>query len=233
MYDLFGAPGFLGAYNCGPGCYADYVAGKRRLPGETRNYIAAISPSLRGNDPGRTAVAAIQVPVQVVSVPVTVTPVAVAPITPPPGRDMSVVSVAIPAPVLDASPVPAAGITIAQIPDQAAVAATSAQPHPVGERKPISAAKSSAPPNQPVAATGTWGVQVGAFRSPEDSRKAVDNTRRRASDLLAGTRMQIAPISAGEETLYRAQIIGIAEAEATEVCKRLTSAGQPCIRVSG
>ncbi|XKH39172.1 lytic transglycosylase domain-containing protein [Azospirillum doebereinerae] len=29
MYNLFGAPGFLGAYNCGPGCYGDYLAGKR------------------------------------------------------------------------------------------------------------------------------------------------------------------------------------------------------------
>src|SRR5690349_10976066 len=43
MYDQFGAPGFLGAYNCGPACYADYMAGIRRLPSETRNYIAMIS----------------------------------------------------------------------------------------------------------------------------------------------------------------------------------------------
>ena len=46
MYNLFGAPGFLGAYNCGPGCYGDYLAGKRGLPGETRRYIAAVGPRL-------------------------------------------------------------------------------------------------------------------------------------------------------------------------------------------
>ncbi len=46
MYNLFGAPGFLGAYNCGPGCYGDYLAGNRRLPAETRNYIASVAPRL-------------------------------------------------------------------------------------------------------------------------------------------------------------------------------------------
>src|SRR3546814_5561931 len=34
MYDLYGAPGFLAAYNCGPGCYGDHLAGRRGLPGE-------------------------------------------------------------------------------------------------------------------------------------------------------------------------------------------------------
>src|SRR5690242_3840096 len=43
LYDLFGAPGFLGAYNCGPGCYGDYLAGKRRLPAEVWSYIAVLS----------------------------------------------------------------------------------------------------------------------------------------------------------------------------------------------
>lgn len=46
MYNLFGAPGFLGAYNCGPGCYGDYLAGNRSLPGETRRYLAAVGPRL-------------------------------------------------------------------------------------------------------------------------------------------------------------------------------------------
>jgi len=46
MYNLFGAPGFLGAYNCGPGCYGDYLAGYRTLPQETRQYIAAVGPRL-------------------------------------------------------------------------------------------------------------------------------------------------------------------------------------------
>jgi len=51
MYDLFGAPGFLAAYNCGPACYAGHLAGKQKLPRETRQYIAALTPVLRGSAP--------------------------------------------------------------------------------------------------------------------------------------------------------------------------------------
>nr|WP_209990044.1 lytic transglycosylase domain-containing protein [Azospirillum picis] len=51
MYDLFGAPGFLAAYNCGPACYAQHLAGKQRLPRETRMYLAALTPALRGSAP--------------------------------------------------------------------------------------------------------------------------------------------------------------------------------------
>src|SRR5690349_19775333 len=55
LYDLFDAPGFLGAYNCGPGCYGDYLAGKRRLPAEVWSYIAVLSPSLKGAKPAAAA----------------------------------------------------------------------------------------------------------------------------------------------------------------------------------
>lgn len=51
MYDLFGAPGFLAAYNCGPTCYANHLAGKQGLPRETRNYVAALTPVVRNGTP--------------------------------------------------------------------------------------------------------------------------------------------------------------------------------------
>lgn len=43
MYDRFGYPGLFGAYNAGPGRYAAWLAGKRRLPSETRAYIASVA----------------------------------------------------------------------------------------------------------------------------------------------------------------------------------------------
>jgi soluble lytic murein transglycosylase-like protein len=42
MYDRFGYPGLFGAYNAGPGAYASYLAGKRRLPNETSAYLALV-----------------------------------------------------------------------------------------------------------------------------------------------------------------------------------------------
>lgn len=45
MYDRFGYPGLFGAYNAGPGAYAAWLAGNRRLPGETAAYLGAVGGS--------------------------------------------------------------------------------------------------------------------------------------------------------------------------------------------
>jgi hypothetical protein len=49
MYDQFGSPAFLAAYNAGPQRVADYMAGRSNLPNETVNYLASITPHL-GNE---------------------------------------------------------------------------------------------------------------------------------------------------------------------------------------
>lgn len=43
MYDRFGFPGCLAAYNAGPGRYSAWVSGKRKLPRETINYVNKIT----------------------------------------------------------------------------------------------------------------------------------------------------------------------------------------------
>lgn len=49
MFDRYGSPGFLAAYNAGPGRYEDYLAG-RALPLETRTYLARLSPQIGAGD---------------------------------------------------------------------------------------------------------------------------------------------------------------------------------------
>lgn len=44
MYDRYGSPGFLAAYNAGPGRYEDYRDRSRPLPPETVAYVAALVP---------------------------------------------------------------------------------------------------------------------------------------------------------------------------------------------
>lgn len=44
MYDHYGAPGFLAAYNAGPGRWEAHLSGARRLPGETLRYLARLGP---------------------------------------------------------------------------------------------------------------------------------------------------------------------------------------------
>lgn len=54
MYDRFGSPGFLAAYNAGPGRYTEHLATGRPLPRETRDYVATLAPIITGQalDPG-------------------------------------------------------------------------------------------------------------------------------------------------------------------------------------
>jgi soluble lytic murein transglycosylase-like protein len=44
MFDRFGAPGFLAAYNAGPARYAAHLEGRLRLPGESLRYVARLAP---------------------------------------------------------------------------------------------------------------------------------------------------------------------------------------------
>ena len=51
MYELYGTPGFLAAYNAGPARLDDYLSNTRPLPDETRRYVAMIAPNLVGVNP--------------------------------------------------------------------------------------------------------------------------------------------------------------------------------------
>lgn len=55
MYELYGAPAFLAAYNAGPRRLEDYLWAGRGLPAETRNYVARIGPRIAGTHPNRRA----------------------------------------------------------------------------------------------------------------------------------------------------------------------------------
>jgi hypothetical protein len=51
MYDLFGSPGFLAAYNAGPQRLNEYLTDGRPLPQETTHYVAMIEPYIQGDMP--------------------------------------------------------------------------------------------------------------------------------------------------------------------------------------
>ncbi len=57
MYDRYGSPGFLAAYNAGPGRWEAHLSGVRPLPAETIRYVerlAAITGPATFADPGNT-----------------------------------------------------------------------------------------------------------------------------------------------------------------------------------
>ena len=66
MHDRYGSPGFLAAYNAGPGRYEDWRDRGRRLPPETRAYVAKIAPRLQS--PSNPVAVSGAIPVQPVRV---------------------------------------------------------------------------------------------------------------------------------------------------------------------
>jgi hypothetical protein len=52
LYQRFGTPGFLAAYNAGPGRYENHLATDRPLPDETQEYVARLAPMVEGEQTG-------------------------------------------------------------------------------------------------------------------------------------------------------------------------------------
>ncbi len=204
MYDLFGSPGFLGAYNCGPGCYADYLSGNRKLPGETRRYIASISPRLDGgNTPGGYPGG-----YEVASAPVVSAPVVSAP-----------VPVTAPAPVVVASALPTAPASATPIatPLPAPIAAVPIPTTPVvAARAPV---------------VGGWTVQLGAFRSAEDSGRIIDRARKAVPATLSRTERIVQAVDTQNGPLYRARLTGLTQQDAAQSCASLSGMGMACFVV--
>jgi soluble lytic murein transglycosylase-like protein len=57
MFDRYGAPGFLAAYNAGPGRYEHHLATGRPLPDETQTYVATLAPMIGGRQVERKVAA--------------------------------------------------------------------------------------------------------------------------------------------------------------------------------
>lgn len=56
LYERYGSPGFLAAYNAGPRRYENYLDGRRSLPSETVAYVATLLPLIEGNDGARSTI---------------------------------------------------------------------------------------------------------------------------------------------------------------------------------
>jgi D-alanyl-D-alanine carboxypeptidase len=203
MYEKFGSPGFLAAYNAGPGRYGEYLTGDRGLPAETRNYVAMISPNLSGAEPNRRVSDTMYAAVPAPRIPDRT--VIAAAVAPPPSR-----------PIVTASAIPIVPVPVAPLPAARA-------------RVPVPA---SVPVQLASVPAGDWGIQVGAFRSPTESNKAVEDARRAVPDLLTPARVYVMEVNTPAGRLYRARLIGVSSASADRACARLSSQGSACMTVS-
>ena len=267
MYDRYGSPGFLAAYNAGPRRVDDYLSGAGRLPSETVNYVASIAPRLGGSgqmsgplsvyggaasggprvqqasvvvvdrmqpiaspgDPGMPA------PVQVA---------AMAPIASPgdPGMPPAVQTVSAMAPIaspgdpgmpppVPAYPVGTTSALAAARPAEPVRRAPEPEPSPV---RLVAATRPSLISSAAAAEPGRVAIQVGAFSSPSEARRAAESARGIARSIphSAETTIGTAARSDGS-VLFRARLVGMTPDSAASACQRLLANGRPCFVVPG
>ena len=230
MYDIYGSPGFLAAYNAGPNRLDDYLSNNRPLPDETRRYVAMIGPEIVGIEPDRRS-------------PAEQYAMNALPVVIPPGMRYG-------RSVQFASQygggggrVPArARVQVAQLPEPPRPVPMQAPqqyalvvppPPPPAHGFHLIAAANAAEPipfrhYAPEPATGSWGVQVGAFVTSKQAHLAVGNAREHAHIELAAAHPSVAGVRVAHGMLWRARLTGLSHDAAVQACYRLSHRRMGC-----
>ncbi len=218
MYDLFGSPGFLAAYNAGPEAYEEYLTRRAPLPWETRRYVAMIAPRIRGVYPGAGGE----------QFAMNTTPVRLPSPAPPVSRPPSVVRVAQlpepPRPVVPPPPV-------------RRVAPPPPLPRPPGGFHLITPALAGTlPPRPPGPLTGSprgnWAIQVGAFDHIDQAHAAISAAIREAPGPLRAAWQMVGSVREQRGMLYRARLVGISREAAVQACEQLGHVHTACFVIS-
>jgi cell division protein FtsN len=114
-----------------------------------------------------------------------------------------------------------------------AAAPRPSKPAPAKGPAPAKPASAKAPTSSAHAAMkpqGSYGVQLGAFKSGADAA----NTRWARLDkeypsLLSGLTPKVSPRKAASGTLYRLQVANLSEKRANSICQTLKAHGQACV----
>ena len=235
MYNVYGYPGFLAAYNAGPGRLDDYLMHNKPLPEETRRYVARVGHAIEGTYPvvasAADQTALYQLPLDIPPGPrypkTRHAPVALA----SNNRQTSYARVAVAQATLPEPPKAAAPPPAAAAPP-AAVAAVTPPPSKHGFRLISQAYAEPAPLPHGAAGARGWAIQVGAFASEAQARSATDTAREHAHDLLHLAKPAIGPVRQAHATLYRARLTGLSHDSAVQACQKLSHARGACIVLS-
>ncbi|WP_415508705.1 lytic transglycosylase domain-containing protein [Acetobacter sp.] len=230
LYDRFGSPQFLAAYNCGPQCAENHRTRGTALPDYAKTYMAAIKPHL--NDP----VPAMLQPTQIAYAPAPAPPVKVVAETSVPASAPHYAAGTAP-PLPDdsiAAPTPYNGA-------DGAIAVSSADtPTPATDYvQPASTAPAYAAPaaaaiwRQDNAATYAASIQIGAF-STQDRALRATALARQSSTALANAVSQIDLISpaGAAHPVWRTRLAGLPPEQTSTICTSLRQQGMPCVPVT-
>jgi cell division septation protein DedD len=129
-----------------------------------------------------------------------------------------------------------AGAETANIPGNppvgAKTAAAAAKPPaaaPVQAQAPVASPAKVAKPSAPA---GSYGIQLGAFKSSADAaNRRWEHLDKAYPQLLAGLSPTVAPKKSATGTLYRLQVAGLTEKHARAICDSLKAKSQACVLI--
>jgi len=234
MYDAFGTPGFLAAYNAGPNRLQAYLSNHGPLPDETRRYVKIIGSRIAGTYPASRSpaeqVAMNQIPLDIPRG-----------IRWAPHRSYMVASrrsrhggsvqlASLTRRHGSYGHQSAAPVEVAEAPEprQAAftrLASTASFPHVSHGLHLIEPAMAA---DNVHLGGRDWAVQVGAYGNASQAHAAVGAARSQ----VAHSNVQVAAVHAGHGTLYRARLGGMTHDGALAACHRLAHHGTGCLIVS-
>lgn len=227
MYDIYGSPGFLAAYNAGPQRLEEYLTDRRPLPRETRNYVAMIAPYIRNSWPVTGATGTQYANAMSFDVPPDRRRYArnarfaqQAHSAPQPVRVASVVRPPIPrnSPF---GPTPPAG-QVREV----------AQSGRRGFRLISSAMAATVPLGRGGMASGDWAVQVGAYGNVALAHHALLLAHEHAARALVAGHPLVMGVSVGRVRLYRARLTGLSHSAAVQACEELRGGRTGCTVLS-
>ncbi len=252
MYDLYGIPAFLAAYNAGPRRLDGYLAGNAPLPDEARRYVAMIAPAIAGTYPARRSPAEQLAYNRIPDVvppgrrgshalfawnrpPSQPQPAPPRPLAAPvPVASRSLIAPITVAPVTAAPlpPIPAAAPTHSNLAAGEFAAATPASGGHGGSGFHLisQAVAEPLPARRDEAAGREWAIQVGAFASAAQAHSAA-LAARDAAHLAAGQPL-VGMVQQARARLYRARLTGLSRAGAIDACERLARSHTHCLVLS-
>jgi SLT domain-containing protein len=233
MYDAFGTPGFLAAYNAGPNRLQAYLSNHGALPDETRRYVKIIGTRIAGTYPTNRSpaeqLALNQIPLDISRG-----------LRWPPHRTYMVASRrsrhggSVQVAYLSHrhgtySHQSSAPVEVAEAPEprQAAythVASAASFPHVSHGLHLIEPAMAS---DNAHLGGHDWSVQVGAYGNASQAHAAIGAARSQ----VGHSNVQVAAVHAGHGTLYRARLGGMSHDAAVAACHKLAHHGS-CMIVS-
>jgi hypothetical protein len=241
MYDAFGSPGFLAAYNGGPARLQDYLVHNRPLPDETRRYVAMIAPNIQGIWPQSRSpaeqYAVNQLPMIIPAGPRYVVHHVLVAKRGHRGHEETVRYAAVdrrhpgrwqsaPVEVAEAPEPRALHVAVASASLHSARFVTPAGSHHGGLHL-IDSAMASERVGHAVGGKH-WSIQVGAYGSAGQAHAAAGAARTAASH----AHTVVASVKSGHAVLYRARLSGLTHDAAVHACRKLAHGHGGCLIVA-